>query len=364
MTSPLLAELEARRARLFERLAAVGDFRRGSVSENWRRCGKPSCRRCAGRGSRGHGPRWLWTKTVPGRGTVGPAAEAGRGGEGPCRAGRLPGVRGAGRADRGGERGDLRGPSRPGCRRPGPCAGGAKKGLCGQLAGRLAADAAAEVTQLAAGVAASLAGGAGIEAAELAIRAAVMELGRSVLEPLLAADAGDRGPRTGCGAGHQAEFVSYRDKTVDTVLGPVTLRRAWYHCAECGRGLAPRDAELGVAGATMSPGLARMTGRAAAAFPFTAAAKLVGELAGIRLTAERARRRAETDGRAAAARIEAGAAAIAARQVIPLPPAGPPPGMLYIAIDGTGVPMMPAETEGQAGKGEDGRARTREVKLC
>jgi hypothetical protein len=68
---PLLAELEARRARLFERLAAVGDFRRGSISENWRRCGKPACRRCAEPGSRGHGPRWLWTRTVPGRGTIG-----------------------------------------------------------------------------------------------------------------------------------------------------------------------------------------------------------------------------------------------------------------------------------------------------
>jgi hypothetical protein len=67
----LLAELEARRARLFERLAAVGDFRRGSISENWRRCGKRSCRRCAEPGSRGHGPRWLWTRTVPGRGTIG-----------------------------------------------------------------------------------------------------------------------------------------------------------------------------------------------------------------------------------------------------------------------------------------------------
>ncbi len=71
MTGPLLAELEARRARLFERLAAVGDFRRGSVSENYRKCGKPSCRRCAEAGSRGHGPRWLWTRTVPGRGTIG-----------------------------------------------------------------------------------------------------------------------------------------------------------------------------------------------------------------------------------------------------------------------------------------------------
>lgn len=71
MNLPVLAELEARRARLFERLAAVGDFRRGSVSENWRRCGKPSCRRCAEPGSRGHGPRWLWTRTAAGRGTIG-----------------------------------------------------------------------------------------------------------------------------------------------------------------------------------------------------------------------------------------------------------------------------------------------------
>lgn len=71
VTGPLLGELEARRARLFERLAAVGDFRRGSISENWRRCGKSSCRRCAEPGSRGHGPRWLWTRTVAGRGTIG-----------------------------------------------------------------------------------------------------------------------------------------------------------------------------------------------------------------------------------------------------------------------------------------------------
>jgi hypothetical protein len=77
VTRPLLAELEARRARLFERLAAVGDFRRGSISQNWRRCGKAGCRRCAEPGSRGHGPRWLWTKTVPGRGTVGRQLAAG-----------------------------------------------------------------------------------------------------------------------------------------------------------------------------------------------------------------------------------------------------------------------------------------------
>ena len=70
MTEPSLRELEARRDRLYAQLAAVGDFRRGSVSENYRRCGKPNCA-CAQPDHPGHGPRFLWTRTARGRGTVG-----------------------------------------------------------------------------------------------------------------------------------------------------------------------------------------------------------------------------------------------------------------------------------------------------
>lgn len=70
MPEPSLAELEAERERLYAALAAVGDFRRGSVSENYRKCGKPNCA-CARPGHRGHGPRFLWTRTARGRGTVG-----------------------------------------------------------------------------------------------------------------------------------------------------------------------------------------------------------------------------------------------------------------------------------------------------
>ena len=159
-------------------------------------------------------------------------------------------------------------------------------------------------------------------------------------------------------------FTGYRDKTADTVLGAVTLRRAWYHCAGCGHGFAPRDEQLGVAGQSMSPGLRKMTARAAAAVPFAAAARLVGELAGLTLTGRRAGRRAEADGNAAAAVTEAEAAAITARRLVPMPPAGPVPDKIYLAIDGTGVPMVAAETAGRAGKGDDGRARTREVKMA
>jgi hypothetical protein len=70
MTEPSLPELEAERDRLYAQLSTAGDFRRGSVSENYRKCGKPNCA-CAAADHPGHGPRFLWTRTARGRGTVG-----------------------------------------------------------------------------------------------------------------------------------------------------------------------------------------------------------------------------------------------------------------------------------------------------
>ncbi len=195
------------------------------------------------------------------------------------------------------------------------------------------------------------------------IRAGILKLGGGVLGQLLAADPGYRGPRVPCGQGHEAEFAAYRDKVIDTVLGPVTLTRAWYHCAACGHGLAPRDAELGVAGVSLSPGLAAMNDRAAAAGPFAGAAGLLEDLAGVRLTAKRVERAAEASGAAQAAAVRERSVLIASRKLVPLSPS-PVPDKLYAVIDGTGVPMTSKETAGREGKGADGRARTREVKLA
>jgi hypothetical protein len=52
-----------------------------------------------------------------------------------------------------------------------------------------------------------------------------------MLGDVLSAARGHRGPRVPCGNGHEAVFAGCRDKTFDTVLGPVTVTRAWYHCA-------------------------------------------------------------------------------------------------------------------------------------
>ena len=61
-----LGELERRRDELYRELGRVGDFRRGSLNEVRRRCGKPNCV-CAAPDHPGHGPQYNLTRTVEGR---------------------------------------------------------------------------------------------------------------------------------------------------------------------------------------------------------------------------------------------------------------------------------------------------------
>jgi hypothetical protein len=360
MTGEPLEDLEQRRAELYAQLAGTGDFRPGSVNETWRRCGKPGCA-CAQPDHPGHGPRYLWTRSADGRTRTRQLA-----------APELDKVRREVAAykqfvavsEQIVQVNEAICEARPASAAgPGVQAGPEGDEQLGPLITALREEMSAEIGRLAADAARSLGCGAGMEAAETVIRAGMLTLGGGMLERLLGADPGYRGPRTDCRAGHQARFTGYRDKTVDTVLGPVTLSRAWYHCAACGHGLAPRDAGLGIAGQSMSPGLTVMNDKAAAAVPFAKAAGLLENLAGVRLTAKRTERAAEASGGAAAATARGRAALITARKLVPLPPS-PLPDKLYMAIDGTGVPVTAKEAAGRAGKSEDGRARTREVKLA
>ena len=216
-----------------------------------------------------------------------------------------------------------------------------------------------------AGLTASMLGqGAGLGVLEHAMRAALAASGARLLEAVLAGESGYQGPRADCGHGHQAGYAGCRAKTVTTVLGPVQVTRAWYHCQQCGHGLAPRDEQLGVAGTSLSPGLAEMTARAGAEVPFGKAAALLADLAGITMNAKTIERAAEAAGAAARAAGTAEAAALRAREILPLPPLPPVPDMLYVETDGTGVPVRASETAGRQGKAEDGTARTREIKLA
>ena len=63
---PVLESLESRRTELYRRLEALGDFCRGTISVNYRKCGKSNCA-CAQEGHAGHGPQYLWNASVGGK---------------------------------------------------------------------------------------------------------------------------------------------------------------------------------------------------------------------------------------------------------------------------------------------------------
>jgi len=196
------------------------------------------------------------------------------------------------------------------------------------------------------------------------MRTALAAAGARLLEAVLADDDGYAGPHATCGAGHQASYAGRRPKAVSTVLGPVQVARAWYHCRECERGFAPRDEQLGVAGTSLSPGLAEMIARAGAEVPFGKAAALLDDLAGVAVSARTVERSAEASGAAARKAGAAGAALLRARAIVPLPPPEPVPDMLYAEVDGTGVPVRATETAGRPRKDGDKQAGTREIKLA
>src|SRR3972149_10051834 len=58
--------LRVSKQKVLQELVSLGDFRRGNVSVNYRKCGKANCV-CSREGHRGHGPQYLWNATVKGR---------------------------------------------------------------------------------------------------------------------------------------------------------------------------------------------------------------------------------------------------------------------------------------------------------
>ena len=61
-----LESLEKKRKELYQKLEALGDFRRGTISVNYRKCGKKKCV-CVKPGHPGHGPQYLWNTTIKGK---------------------------------------------------------------------------------------------------------------------------------------------------------------------------------------------------------------------------------------------------------------------------------------------------------
>ena len=158
---------------------------------------------------------------------------------------------------------------------------------------------------------------------------------------------------TACVCGQTARYAGRRPKIFTTLLGPLTLERAYYHCDACRTGVCPRDRALGMHATSLSPGVLRMVGLAASDFSFAAASDLLWELAAVRVETKQVERCAEALGREVADE----------ERDVAEPVCGSAPTM-YLGLDGSGVPVRPTEVEGRRGKQPDGSAKTREVKLA
>jgi Uncharacterised protein family (UPF0236) len=202
-----------------------------------------------------------------------------------------------------------------------------------------------------------------LEASEMAIRAASHRIGGRLLEKLLNADEGGyQGSCLDCGQGHSARFVEYRRKRLVTVLTPVEVGRAYYHCDRCGEGIIPKDRELDIVDTGFSPGVRRMMGQVGGKEAFEDGRKDLELLAGLALTTKAVERVAEAIGEQIEQQNQREQKQILLGKVVPFVGRATIPN-LYVAIDGSGVPVVARETEGRQGKDETGQAKTREAKL-
>ena len=193
------------------------------------------------------------------------------------------------------------------------------------------------------------------EALEMALRHGTLRLAARAIEQRLNADTSDEvASRVPCRCGGEAHFAGRRSKQFHSVLGPLRLERAYYHCSSCSHGCYPRDKHLGIENTSLSPALTRMTGTVGAMVSFKEGSQLLQEIAGVDVDAKQVERTAEALGQEIAEDER--------HHCEPLD-ALPLPKTLYLGIDGTGIPLRAEELTGVPGKRE-GAAKTREVKLC
>ncbi len=186
------------------------------------------------------------------------------------------------------------------------------------------------------------------------------QIGSHILEKLLNSDGGDyNGRNIPCERGHNYEFVEYRAKKLLTVLGPVEVKRAYYHDKECKNGFCSKDKDLDIEGTSFSPGVRRMMSRAGTYKPFSFGQEDIKELAGLHVATKEIERQSNQSGQQVEKYFEKEAITALSNKVIPMKKVP----IIYICMDGTGIPVVKSETVNRKGKGEGGTSKTREVKL-
>ena len=202
-----------------------------------------------------------------------------------------------------------------------------------------------------------------LEALETLVRSAMHRAGAAALSELLQfpAPLADQARSIPCSCGRQAHYRELRSKPVLTAVGTVNVSRPYYLCPHCHTGQFPGDVELDIENAEVSPGVRRMQALVGQEAPFDHGRQQIKVLAGLEVTTKAVERTAEAIGADIALREQQ---EIQRALQLDLPiVVGEPAPILYVQMDGTGVPVVKKETEGRKGKTDGQPAHTREAKL-
>ena len=196
------------------------------------------------------------------------------------------------------------------------------------LAGHVLEYLAAEGVQL----------GDDLEQVEQQLRQAVLQIGAAAMELHLGQRRlGYEGSSRACdGCGHNQKFIAHRPRTLATLMGQVTLRRAYYHCRHCAASCCPYDLQVGLGSGQESVGLAKAAALVATVDPFIPAATLLKELTGQKLGDRTVHRIARKVGRIVDEQERSAALAMAA-WAVPAEQVEAAPRRLYVAVDGVMV---------------------------
>ena len=201
-----------------------------------------------------------------------------------------------------------------------------------------------------------------MESWEFGLRQAVLCAGARLLEQMVeGVGSGRRDSPVLCDCGAKMDSVGRRGKPIKTILGELRFKRSVFVCPACGSKRVPGDEALDVVDTVFSPGLDRLMARAGQRDTFKEGRDDLKEFAEVEVTAKQVERVSEAAGEAVESwhqkeRELAMAGELLGESDAPVP-------VLYVSYDGTGVPMVPWETAGRAGKQEDGSSRSRETKL-
>lgn len=200
-----------------------------------------------------------------------------------------------------------------------------------------------------------------LQAAEMALRTTLHQVGAAALTQLLQFDPPEAQHRhLPCPCGHTARYRELRSKPVLTALGPSECLRPYYLCDLCHRGQFPIDVELDIENTLLSPGVRRMLALVGQAAPFDQGREQMELLANLEVTTKAVERTAEAIGEEI---VQQEQQQIRQALQLDLPQVllGDPIPIQYVQMDGTGVPVTQAER--RQGKIEGQPAHTPEVKL-